>query len=98
MRQCWWGWLGSNRHQGQRRAAVLQGPAAAGFVGARCVLQVLFSRYCPLFDTGLTIGMRLLYTSVTWCYGESAAPLATVPSSSIKGPQRATCWLLTMLS
>ncbi len=34
------------------------------------VLQVLFSRYCPLFDTGLTIGMRLLYTSVTWCYGK----------------------------
>lgn len=31
-------------------------------------LQVLFSRYCPLLDTGLTIGMRLLYTSVTWCY------------------------------
>ncbi len=30
--------------------------------------QVLFSRYCPLFDSGLTIGMRLLYTSVTWCY------------------------------
>lgn len=33
-------------------------------------LQVLFSRYCPLLDTGLTLGMRLLYTSVTWCYGE----------------------------
>eukprot|EP00878_Enallax_costatus_P000276 GHUV01000347.1.p1 GENE.GHUV01000347.1~~GHUV01000347.1.p1 ORF type:complete len:1266 (+),score=343.56 GHUV01000347.1:286-4083(+) len=31
-------------------------------------MQVLFSRYCPLLDTGLTIGMRLLYTSVTWCY------------------------------
>ena len=31
-------------------------------------MQVLFSRYCPLFDTGLTLGMRLLYTSVTWCY------------------------------
>ena len=30
--------------------------------------KVLFSRYCPLFDTGLTLGMRLLYTSVTWCY------------------------------
>jgi endoglucanase len=29
---------------------------------------VLFSRACPLFDTGLTIGMRLLYTSVTWSY------------------------------
>jgi hypothetical protein len=35
-----------------------------------CCLQVLFSRYCPLLDTGLTLGMRLLYTSVTWCYGE----------------------------
>ena len=33
-----------------------------------CSLQVLFSSYCPLFDTGLTLGMRLLYTSVTWCY------------------------------
>jgi cellulose synthase/poly-beta-1,6-N-acetylglucosamine synthase-like glycosyltransferase len=31
-------------------------------------MQVLFSRYCPLLDTGLTLGMRLLYTSVTWCY------------------------------
>ncbi|KIZ03555.1 hypothetical protein MNEG_4408 [Monoraphidium neglectum] len=31
-------------------------------------MQVLFSRACPLFDTGLTIGMRLLYTSVTWSY------------------------------
>ncbi|GBF97993.1 six-hairpin glycosidase [Raphidocelis subcapitata] len=31
-------------------------------------MQVLFSRSCPLFDTGLTIGMRLLYTSVTWSY------------------------------
>jgi len=31
-------------------------------------MQVLFSSYCPLFDTGLTLGMRLLYTSVTWCY------------------------------
>ena len=30
--------------------------------------QVLFSKSCPLFDTGLTIGMRLLYTSVTWSY------------------------------
>lgn len=30
--------------------------------------QVLFSRKCPLLDTGLTLGMRLLYTSVTWCY------------------------------
>ena len=29
---------------------------------------MLFSKSCPLFDTGLTIGMRLLYTSVTWCY------------------------------
>jgi hypothetical protein len=29
---------------------------------------VLFSGYCPLLDTGLTLGMRLLYTSVTWCY------------------------------
>lgn len=29
---------------------------------------MLFSRACPLFDTGLTIGMRLLYTSVTWSY------------------------------
>jgi cellulose synthase/poly-beta-1,6-N-acetylglucosamine synthase-like glycosyltransferase len=33
-----------------------------------CCLQVLFSHYCPLFDTGLTLGMRLLYTSVTWSY------------------------------
>jgi len=32
------------------------------------LMQVLFSRNCPLFDSGLTIGMRLLYTSVTWCY------------------------------
>jgi len=31
-------------------------------------MQVLFSTNCPLFDTGLTLGMRLLYTSVTWCY------------------------------
>jgi len=31
-------------------------------------LQVLFSKHCPLFDTGLTLGMRLLYTSVTWNY------------------------------
>lgn len=31
-------------------------------------MQVLFSGYCPLLDTGLTLGMRLLYTSVTWCY------------------------------
>ncbi len=31
-------------------------------------MQVLFSRQCPLLDTSLTIGMRLLYTSVTWCY------------------------------
>lgn len=31
-------------------------------------MQVLFSTHCPLFDTGLTLGMRLLYTSVTWCY------------------------------
>jgi hypothetical protein len=32
------------------------------------MLQVLFSKHCPLFDTGLTLGMRLLYTSVTWNY------------------------------
>lgn len=31
-------------------------------------MQVLFSRHCPLFDTGLPFSMRLLYTSVTWCY------------------------------
>lgn len=46
------------------------------------VLQVLFSRYCPLFDTGLTIGMRLLYTSVTWCYGEDHLGAARSSSSS----------------
>ncbi|KAF6266301.1 glycosyltransferase like family 2-domain-containing protein [Scenedesmus sp. NREL 46B-D3] len=31
-------------------------------------MQVLFSRECPLLDTGLTWDMRLLYTSVTWSY------------------------------
>eukprot|EP00879_Flechtneria_rotunda_P033253 GHRR01036815.1.p1 GENE.GHRR01036815.1~~GHRR01036815.1.p1 ORF type:complete len:135 (-),score=25.28 GHRR01036815.1:9-413(-) len=32
-------------------------------------LQVLFSwEHTPLFDTSLTLGMRLLYTSVTWSY------------------------------
>ncbi len=29
---------------------------------------MLFSKDCPLFDTRLTLGMRLLYTSVTWSY------------------------------
>jgi hypothetical protein len=29
-----------------------------------CVLQILFDKqHTPLFDTGLTLGMRLLYTS-----------------------------------
>ncbi|WIA15640.1 hypothetical protein OEZ85_002267 [Tetradesmus obliquus] len=31
-------------------------------------MQVLFSKECPLLDTGLTLDMRLLYTSVTWSY------------------------------
>jgi hypothetical protein len=31
-------------------------------------VQVLFSKECPLLDTGLTLDMRLLYTSVTWSY------------------------------
>eukprot|EP00879_Flechtneria_rotunda_P009977 GHRR01010433.1.p1 GENE.GHRR01010433.1~~GHRR01010433.1.p1 ORF type:complete len:1225 (+),score=296.26 GHRR01010433.1:1011-4685(+) len=32
-------------------------------------MQVLFSwEHTPLFDTSLTLGMRLLYTSVTWSY------------------------------
>lgn len=31
--------------------------------------QILFDKqHTPLFDTGLTLGMRLLYTSVTWSY------------------------------
>lgn len=42
-------------------------------------LQVLFSKYCPLLDTGLTLGMRLLYTSVTWCYGEWRLDPSTAP-------------------
>jgi hypothetical protein len=29
---------------------------------------VLFSEHCPLLDGKLSMGMRLLYTSVTWCY------------------------------
>lgn len=33
-------------------------------MGALCVLQILFDKqHTPLFDTGLTLGMRLLYTS-----------------------------------
>lgn len=44
------------------------------------LLQVLFSRYCPLLDTGLTLGMRLLYTSVTWCYGETARAAGQQPA------------------
>lgn len=32
-------------------------------------MQILFDKqHTPLFDTGLTLGMRLLYTSVTWSY------------------------------
>lgn len=32
-------------------------------------IQILFDKqHTPLFDTGLTLGMRLLYTSVTWSY------------------------------
>jgi hypothetical protein len=48
-----------------------------------CALQVLFSRYCPLFDTGLTIGMRLLYTSVTWCYGEDHCMLGSAAATAV---------------
>jgi hypothetical protein len=43
---------------------------------------VLFSRHCPLFDTRLSLGMRVLYTSVTWCYitNTIAVPLSvTIP-------------------
>lgn len=41
-------------------------------------MQVLFSKACPLFDTGLPFGMRVLYTSVTWSYitNTLAVPMA----------------------
>jgi endoglucanase len=29
---------------------------------------VLFSKHCPLLEGKLSMGMRMLYTSVTWCY------------------------------
>jgi hypothetical protein len=41
---------------------------------------VLFSEHCPLLDGKLSMGMRLLYTSVTWCYISNtiAVPLSVL--------------------